>query len=1094
MNLLKEKYGMDLFKTITNILVILAIAYFVYGQFFLPKDTTSYKEQVEAFNDDWYEIKEDGTREKISLPGSYDKTITMEAKLPENLGPAGCYMVIRGEKTEVYVDGELRINYDNSKTRAFGNEVTETYVIVQLYPEDAGKVITVTITGMAGVVYQVDMGTQLGIWMKVLNRYGSELLVGILTIFLGILAVICGVVLHNIYKRPVSLIYLAIGICCGALWIVFNSAIRDLYFNNIGMATDMCFIIIMLTPFPILIYLNELQQRRYEKLYFITSAVELITFVICTLLHVLGIYDFHRTFAFAAGSCALCMVTIGISIFGDIKNKKIKEYSFVAIGLLSVVLSALIQIVTFMHRRETFSGVFLAIGFMLMLIFAVVHTMVDISKVIDHMNRAEMASEAKGKFLANMSHEIRTPVNAILGMNEMILREARSPEIIGYASDIKSASKSLLSIINDILDISKIEAGKMELVKIEYEFGALLHDLIIMVRPKAKAKNLQFKLEIDENIPNRLFGDNVRLQQILLNILGNAVKYTEEGTITFRVSGARIEQSVNRNAEDENKNLEVELQGDNSVFKDILLHFEVEDTGIGIRKEDIAKLFDEFERFDLSKNNGIEGTGLGMSITNRLLQLMDSKLMLESEYGKGSIFSFDVKQKVLAEEKIGNVGREDAKSTKKNKGATRLIAPGAKVLVVDDKALNRKVFCNLLKKMEMSIDEADSGESCLKLAKETDYDIIFMDHMMPGMDGVETLHVLRKSSEMASNGSVVVALTANAISGAKEKYISEGFTDYLSKPIIPENLEAILRQYLMQCKEIDVAIENAMELADRHGDASYNNDINKEKNSENIPARWSNEDSGNITMAVEESNKKENNNMNENSIESIIESIIEKLNLLPEIDVNKAREFTPDDELYVDIIKDFQKVMTSDIEEVVGYFLSIKDSVETQEENTNPISGELAEVVKQYRIKVHSMKSSAMMIGAVTLSEEAKKLEFAARDENIELILSDTEKFLDNWARYEEMLAFVNEKPANLIGAEKLSAEEYKTTIFGVLGLLENAMEDLDIDQADGIIKLLAVYDFGEDIQKEVDALAQAVNKLEIDETKDIIKTIKDKM
>ena len=383
------------------------------------------------------------------------------------------------------------------------------------------------------------------------------------------------------------------------------------------------------------------------------------------------------------------------------------------------------------------------------------------------------ASQAKSAFLANMSHEIRTPINAVLGMDEMILRESEDESILGYASNIKLAGTNLLEIVNEILDFSKIEAGKMEILPENYDVSSVVVDLVNMISERAKRKSLELIINVNPSLPKLLLGDSVRLKQCILNLLTNAVKYTKEGSVTFNLDYEKIDD------------------------KSISLKICVKDTGIGIKKSDMEKLCSPFERIEEDKNKTIEGTGLGMSIVTRILSMMESKLEVESEYGKGSEFSFAVVQKVIDWAEVGDINEAYKKNALLlSKYKEKLHAPKARLLFVDDTEMNLEVIKGLLKKTGMKIDTALSGREALKKVQEEAYDILFIDHRMPEMDGIETLHEMQKLESNLCKDKACIALTANAISGVRQMYIDAGFTDYLTKPVDPIKLEEMIKKYL----------------------------------------------------------------------------------------------------------------------------------------------------------------------------------------------------------------------------------------------------------------------------------------------------------
>lgn len=435
-------------------------------------------------------------------------------------------------------------------------------------------------------------------------------------------------------------------------------------------------------------------------------------------------------------------------------------------------------------------------------------------ELIEEKARAESANNAKSDFLANMSHEIRTPINAVLGMNEMIIREDNKamgltesePMVVQealenisvYAGDVKKAGHNLLAIVNDILDFSKIEAGRMDLIIAPYQLSSLLNDINNMTLFKAQDKGLEFTVEVDPQIPDELEGDEVRIRQIFTNLLNNAVKYTDKGSVSLKVRFKKQEEGK------------------------ILLTIIVWDTGIGIKDEDKGMLFKRFERLEMERNSTLEGTGLGLPITRHLIELMGGKIDVESEYGKGSIFTVTIPQTVVSDMPIGDFQKrlkEHLSDGRPYRESFR--APSAHILIVDDTSINLKVAVNLLKNTKMKIDTATSGAEAVEMAAKTRYDMIFMDQRMPEMDGTQAFHKIRESSDGLSKDVPVVCLTADAVIGAKERYLTEGFSDYLTKPIDNYALEKMITKYLPEDKVEKVFEEPVENDGDGFGEDAF---------------------------------------------------------------------------------------------------------------------------------------------------------------------------------------------------------------------------------------------------------------------------------
>ena len=542
--------------------------------------------------------------------------------------------------------------------------------------------------------------------------------------------------------------------------------------------------------------------------------------------------------------------------------------------------------------------------------YCIVCFVYDLTKEKNMLEEVVRANEAKSQFLANMSHEIRTPINGILGMDSVLLKECHDENLREYAKNIQSAGQSLLSIINDILDISKIESGKMEILTIRYQLFSVLNDCYNLTKIKLQNKPVSFIMQINEKLPSWLYGDEVRIRQIINNFLSNAVKYTKEGNITF------------------------ELDFEEKTDEQILLVITVRDTGIGIKEEDLGKLFESFTRIEEKRNRNIEGTGLGLNLTKNLVNLMGGEVFAESTYGKGSCFTAKIPQKIADAKPMGDFGkRYQQYLSTSDDDKLSFLAPDAKILVVDDVTMNLKVVEGLLKATKIQIDTAVSGSECLECVKTTPYQMIFLDHMMPEMDGLETLEHMKNLADNPNAQTPVIMLTANAIVGAKEEYIEAGFTDYLTKPIRETELLEMILKYLPE----ELVCENGGQGIEKSQDAQ---------------------------------------DMEQPEAGGEGAEPLQRLEQLEGLDVKTGLIYCMNEEdFYIEMLQEF---LQADKASQLKHFLAEEDW-------------------DNYRTTVHALKSTSLTIGAAHLSGEAKALEMAAKEGNMDYIRSHHDGVMDEY-------------------------------------------------------------------------------------------------
>ena len=634
-------------------------------------------------------------------------------------------------------------------------------------------------------------------------------------------------------------------------------------------------------------------------------------------------------------------------------NSVQKRVFFAILGILAVIILLLLGAVAVIAGEvltEDHLIKLLIFSLVLFILLTIISIFVSqaIVKLQNQLETIDAANKAKSNFLANMSHEIRTPINAILGMDEMIIRESVDEQIVEYATNIKQAGKSLLAQVNGILDYSKLEGGKMEIISAEYDLATMINSVVPSVATRAKAKGLAFKTEVDNNLPMTLLGDDVRVSQILMNLLTNALKYTETGEILFSMKEvSRIDNSIN-------------------------IEVCVKDTGIGIKPEDLEDLYVSFKRIDEERNRNIEGTGLGIPIVIQLLKLMGSELQVESEYGLGSKFSFVITQGIVNNEPVGDYKKRIKKSYKRRNKFTFPSMPTAEILVVDDYEMNLIVAKNLMKIYDFIPDLASSGNAALAKTAEKQYDIIFMDHMMPDLDGLQTIELMKERG-LLTDRTAVIALTANAIAGAKEYYLSKGCDDYLTKPIDAEALEDVLLKFVPKEKMVNKPIS----------------------------------------------------------------------------DIKHDKSLTTNDDERQALIKIFVSTI-DEIAKKLDEFIAASD-------------------IKNYTIKVHGLKSTARLIGEMSISKKAEALEKAGNAGDWDYILENHKELIS------EYLSIRDNYEGKSKSKQPLEESDLKDALYSIIEMANVA----DFASTEMVLDKLDEYEIPKDISEKIKNIRRLLEKLE---------------
>jgi len=721
----------------------------------------------------------------VEVNANRGDSIILLNTLPDKIKEYNCIMLEgRRQDISVSIGGIQRECYSNKEYRQWGGSTPTGVVLVPLYNTDSLEDVAVHISSnslFAGSIGKIYLGNEKSLMVMLLRK-------NIVSIYMTIIAFITGIICGVCYISYISsrlskaMLYLALFAMLSSVWSFTNSDWRQFFISDLTTLEAIGYWAYMLLPLLLVRYVDWITEHRYRKILCACEIGVVADFVIENALLIfakIGLYELRHASNTIYIIAVICAVGIAVT---DTKKKQGVATRSLLIGSVGLLLGALGEILYNNISRAGEEHIMYISGALIFIGSGFIHNLLGAKREQQQIKYAESANLAQADFLASMSHEIITPMNTMIGMNEMIMRDSGDGDIREYSANISKAGKSLLALVDNILDYSRIEKGKLEIVKIEYVLKSTIEDMIAMAESLIGDKDIKLELNIDESLPQEYYGDIRRIKQVVSNLLSNAVKYTEKGKITLTIKG--MEREAN--------NLD--------------MFFSVKDTGTGIKQEDIDRFKNSFVRIEEVRNSNVAGAGLGLSIVTKLLELMDSKLEVDSTVGEGSDFYFTIRQRVINDAEMGPVTTAPVKKSKKSKFT--FTAPEVRVLAVDDNRMNLKVLAGILKATNIQVQLCESGKQCLELCKDNHYDIIFMDHMMPEMDGIETFKRLRADKGLQSSDSRVFVLTANTVSGAEQMYRECGFDYYLKKPINVRELNDVLIEFVAEEKILPVAAES----------------------------------------------------------------------------------------------------------------------------------------------------------------------------------------------------------------------------------------------------------------------------------------------
>lgn len=641
----KKKNWVLAIQWMFGLLLVGMLLYFVLGEFFLPRENEINLGGHQVFEAEWSQKMPDGTSVPVEIPGvcSTDQSasVRIETQLPKNLEEKTwmCFHSSR-QDMNIYIEGQLRLEYTTEHTRMFGKNSASAYIFLELQQEDAGKTIqveTISDSAYSGRIDTIYIGERMGILLQLLKIHGGELLFALLVGILGIIIVFFGIAMHYYYNKMARLEYLGWGMFLNSVCLVMASRLRQFLFPNISVASGMAFFAVMLMPLPFLIYLNSIQRHRHQRCYLLTGILVVVNLAVCTTLQVLNLRDFSETSVYSMGVIIFSILISWVTICIDIREKSAGAYRLSAIGFAGASLAGILEMVFAYQQTYTLNGTILCGGMIFFLVLAIIETGQYVFQVEREKQQDIFANKFKGRFLVNMSQEMKISIDKVIEMNEKILQKEQEDDTREYAQKVQRAGNTLLDLVTDMIDFSSMDAGNLELDSREYALVSLVEEAHRVLERKAREKQLQVRLNVDENLPAVLKGDEVRLRKILTSLFANSVKYTQEGSVTFSVQG---------------------IWADSGRF---YLSLSVADTGAGIEKEYLEDIFDIIPEKTEEEEFVVRGTGLNLHMIRQLTEQMQGKIKVWSVYGKGSLFTIEIPQEVVCGDSIlKQSGQEEA--------------------------------------------------------------------------------------------------------------------------------------------------------------------------------------------------------------------------------------------------------------------------------------------------------------------------------------------------------------------------------------------------------------------------------------------------